>query len=226
MGPALFLSLKISLAATLINLPIALILASTVSRRNFRGKWLLEGTIQLPIVMPPTTTGYLLLYFLGRRGLLGGILFRNFGFSIAFTSTAAVIASMVVAFPLIYKSIRISFDMADRRLEQAAATLGAAGPELFFRVTLPQILPGLLNGAVLGFARSLGEFGATMVFAGNIEGETRTLSLAVYSLLQVPGAGREAAALVIISILISFTAIFISQFFGLREFRNKRSVSP
>lgn len=209
----LLLSLKIGLLATLVNMPLALLIVYWLSHKKFRGKSLVEGIINLPLVMPPVTTGYLLLFVLGKKGLIGSFLFSLFGLRIAFTSAAAVIASMVVSFPLVVRSLRISMDMVDPRLERAALTLGAGKAAVFFRVTLPLIMPGVLNALVLGFARSLGEFGATMTFAGNIVGETRTIPLSVYSFLQVPGKEREAGILVLISIAVSFMAMFLSSHF-------------
>ena len=208
------LSVKIGILATVVNLPIALGAVYLLTHGTFRGKHILDGVINLPLVMPPVTTGYLLLFILGKKGLIGSVLFSLFGWRIAFTSMAAVIASMVVSFPLITRSIRISMEMVDPRLEKAALTLGAGKRAVFFRVTLPLVVPGILNGVVLGFARSLGEFGATMTFAGNIRGATRTIPLSVYSFLQIPGKEREAGVLVIISIGISFLAMFLSSFFN------------
>ena len=210
MMPTILLSVKFGLIAALINIPFAVAVEYLLARHEFRGKTLIEGAINLPLVMPPVTTGYLLLIILGKNGLIGSLLFRAFGLRIAFTGAAAVIAAMVVSFPLITRSIKISMEMIDKRLENAALTLGAGRLSVFFRITLPLILPGLLNGAILGFARSLGEFGATMTFAGNIEGVTRTIPLSVYSMLQIPGRENEAAKLVAASILISFAAIFFS----------------
>jgi len=204
------LSIKIGLLATLLNLLPGLGFAYLLTRCSFRGKQLVEGIIQLPLVMPPVTTGYLLLLLLGRKGLLGAPLFRFLGISLAFSQAAAVIAAMVVSFPLLVRSIRLSMEMVDPRFEKAGLTLGAGRWEVFRRITLPLIIPGVLNGAVLGFARSMGEFGATMIFAGNIMGKTRTIPLAVYSALQVPGKEREAILLVGLSALISFAALFLS----------------
>lgn len=217
-----FLSLKIGLLATVINTPLAMLIVYWLSHRDFRGKSLVEGIINLPLVMPPVTTGYLLLIILGKRGLIGSLLFSALGIRIAFTSAAAVIASMVVSFPLVVRSLRISMDMVDPRLERAALTLGAGKTAVFFRITLPLILPGLLNALILGFARSLGEFGATMTFAGNIKGETRTIPLSVYSFLQVPGKEKEAAVLVGVSIVISLAAMFLSSCFQ-RKLQRGRS---
>ena len=204
------LSVRIGVFATLINLPIALLLMYFMTRCNFRGKSFLDGVINLPLVMPPVTTGYVLLFVLGKKGVIGGALFSFFGMRIAFTSAAAVIASMAVSFPLITRSIRISMEMVDTRLENVARTLGAGRRDVFLRITLPLVMPGVFNGMILGFARSLGEFGATMIFAGNILGKTRTIPLSVYSFLQVPGKEREAAAMVGISVFLSFAAMFLS----------------
>ncbi len=209
--PIVALSVKISLLATLANLPIAFVISWVLARYEFRGKSLVDGIVNLPLVMPPVTIGYLLLFLLGKQGILGSWLFQFFGLRISFTTAAAVIAAMVVSFPLLARSLRISLEMVDQRLESCAATLGASRWEVLVRVTLPLAVPGLINGLMLGFARSLGEFGATMVFAGNIGGETRTIPLAVYSNLQVPGYEKEAMVLVIVSIVISFSAMSVSK---------------
>ena len=216
------LSVRIGVLATLINLPIALSLMYLMTRFSFRGKGLIDGIINLPLVMPPVTTGYVLLFILGKKGLIGGVLFSMFGIRIAFTSAAAVIASMVVSFPLITRSIRISMEMIDSRLENAAKTLGAGRAQVFLRITLPLVMPGIINGMILGFARSLGEFGATMIFAGNILGRTRTIPLSVYSYLQIPGKEREAAVMVGISVIISFAAMFLSHKFTARGYAGSK----
>jgi molybdate transport system permease protein len=221
LSETIYLSLKIGLMATFINLPLALLMAFLMDRMIVRSRNILEGLINLPLVMPPVTTGYLLLFVLGKRGLLGSFFYTLTGSSLAYTWFAAVLASMIVSFPLMIRSIRISMDMVDPRLEKAAMTLGACKVHAFIKVTLPLVLPGILNGLVLGFARSLGEFGATITFAGNIQGETRTIPLAVYSLLQIPGKEREAGILVLISIAISFLAMFTSTLFN-REERHVR----
>lgn len=207
---AIVLSIRIGLIATVVNLPLAVLVAGVLTRGKFKGKSLLNGVINLPLVMPPVTTGYLLLMVLGRKGFIGSFLYSTFNINIAFTQIAAVLASMIVSFPLIVRSISVSMEMVDRDLEKAASTLGAGRLEVFKRVTFPLILPGVFSGAVLGFARCLGEFGATITFAGNILGETRTIPLSVYSLLQVPGKEDEAALLVAVSIFISFGAMVLS----------------
>lgn len=217
----LILSVRIALLATAFNVPAAL-LTVYLTRHEFKGKNLLDGFINLPLVMPPVTTGYLLLYILGRRGFVGSLFETLFGIRIAFTTAAAVIAAMVVSFPLIVRSIRISMDMVDPRFERAALTLGADKKAVFFRITLPLILPGLINGVVLGFARSLGEFGATVTFAGNIEDISRTIPLSVYSLLQVPGKEKEAGVLVLLSVLISFAAMFASSYLNEKLQKRRR----
>lgn len=206
----IWLSVEIALASTALGLPPALGAAYLLARGRFRGKLLFDGLVNLPLVMPPVTTGYLLLLLLGKRGLLGAPINELFGVSLAFSFTAAVIAATVVSFPLVTRSIRLSMELVDPRLEEAAATLGASRIDVIYRVTLPLVLPGIVSGAVLGFARSLGEFGATITFAGNIVGETRTIPLAVYSLLEVPGQEGAAAILVVVSILLSFIALAVS----------------
>ena len=179
--------------------------------------------MHLPLVMPPVTTGYLLLILLGRNGLLGGWLYDAFGLRVAFTTFAAVLACTVVSFPLVVRSIRLAFEYADPGLEAAARTLGAGRARVFATISLPLALPGLVSGAVLGFARSLGEFGATITFAGNIPGSTQTLPLAIYSNLQVPGREREAAVLVLFSIVISFVALAASAALGGRRAVRERN---
>ena len=204
------LSLKVGLAATAVNLPAALGASCLLSRCPQKGRFLLDGLLNLPLVMPPVTTGFLLLLFLGKHGPVGSLIYRYLGIRIAFTTGAAIIAAMVVSFPLVTRSIRVAMDMVDGKLGEAALTLGAGKTAVFFRITLPLILPGIISGVILGFARSLGEFGATITFAGNISGETRTLPLAVYSFLQVPGMEKEAIFLVVLSIIISFSAMLVS----------------
>lgn len=200
-----------------LNLPAALLISYYLERVMKKQNALLEGVINLPLVMPPVTIGYVLLLLLGKRGIIGSMIFNLTGRSLAFSWAAALIASMIVSFPLIVRSVRTAMSLVDRRLELAAMTLGAGRLSLFWRVTFPLIVPGVINGLLLGFARSLGEFGATITFAGNIEGETRTIPLAVYSYLQVPGKEREASVLVLLSIGISFLSLFISSSFNRRS---------
>lgn len=209
----ILLSIKIGLLATIYNLPLSLIISWLLTRKEFRGKSLLDGFINLPMVMPPVTIGYLLLIIFSRNGLLS----RVTGIQLAFTTGAAIVTAMVVSFPLMTRSIKVSLTMMDERVEFAAQTLGANRLEQFLRITLPIIKPGIINGLFLGFARSLGEFGATMTFAGNIEGITRTIPLAVYANLQIPGREIEAALLVLVSISISFLAVFFSSRWEKRE---------
>jgi molybdate transport system permease protein len=182
-----------------------------LARARFPGKSLFDAVLHAPLVMPPVVTGYLLLMLLGRRGVLGEGLYRHFGFSLAFTWKAAAVASAVMAFPLMVRSVRVAMEMADPKLEAAARCLGAGPLRAFLTVTLPLARPGIITGLVLAFARSLGEFGATIVFAGNIQGETRTLPLAVYSYMQVPGGEAASLRLVLVSILLSLGALVVSE---------------
>ena len=193
-----------------------------LARRNFHGKSLFDAVLHAPLVMPPVVTGYLLLMLLGRRGLLGEVLYRHFGFSMAFTWKAAVAASAVMGFPLMVRSVRLAMEMADPKLEAAARCLGAGPLRTFLTVTLPLARHGIITGMVLAFARSLGEFGATIVFAGNIQGETRTLPLAVYSYMQMPGADASALRLVLISLALSLGALVVSEFVSRRYCRSER----
>jgi molybdate transport system permease protein len=182
-----------------------------LARKRFPGKSILDAILHAPLVMPPVVTGYLLLTLLGRRGILGEVLYRHFGFSMAFTWKAAVVASAVMAFPLMVRAVRVAMEMTDPKLEAAARCLGASPLRTFLSVTLPLARPGIITGLVLAFARSLGEFGATIVFAGNIQGETRTLPLAVYSYMQVPGGEAASLRLVVVSILLSLGALIVSE---------------
>ena len=208
---AIFLSVKVALYCSLVSLPIALAVGYMMARRRFFGKTAVEGILHLPLVMPPVTTGYLLLLVLGSRGIAGGWLFNVFGIRLAFTFPAAVIASVVVSFPLMVRSVRTAMEMVDRGMEEASRTLGANRFRTFLTVTVPLALPGILSGAILAFARSLGEFGATITFAGNIEGETQTLPLAIYTCMQIPGQEGATLHLVLVSALISFAAIIFSE---------------
>ena len=191
---AVALSLRVALWATALSLPLGIWIAHLLARREFWGKSLLNGIVHLPLILPPVVTGYLLLLTFGRKGAIGGFLEQTFGLVLAFKWTGAVLASAVMAFPLLVRAIRLAFEAVDPKLEQAAGTLGAPPLWVFLTVTLPLILPGIIAGAVLGFAKSMGEFGATITFVSNIPGQTQTLPSAIYAFLQVPG-GDPAACL-------------------------------
>jgi len=210
---AVYLSLKAAFFCTLISIPLAVMIGYVMARTSFWGKSVIEGMIHLPLVMPPVTTGYILLLMLGTNGFLGKLIFQAFEIRLAFTFPAAVIASVFVSFPLIVRSVRVSMEMVDQGLEDASKILGASRIKTFFYITLPLSFPGIISGAILAFARSLGEFGATITFAGNIEGVTRTLPLAIYSSMQIPGQERKTIGLVLISMLISFLAMILSEVF-------------
>ena len=208
---AIFLSVKVAIYCSLISLPLALWLGYIMARYNFPGKTIIESFIHLPLVMPPVTTGYILLLILGSNGIIGRILNNAFGIHIAFSFSAAVIASVVVSFPLMVRSVRTSMEMVDTGLEEASRILGSGKLKTFFRITAPIPLPGIITGTVLAFAPSLGEFGATITFAGNIAGETRTLPLAIYSYMQIPGFESATLRLAMVSVVISFVAMIISE---------------
>jgi len=213
---ALGLSLKVALWSVLGSLPFGLAVAWLLGRREFFGKTLLDGIVHLPLVLPPVVVGYLLLVLLGRNGPLGAWLFEHFGITLAFTWEGAALAAAVMAFPLMVRAMRLSIEAIDQKLETAARTLGATRLDVFFTVTLPLTLPGILAGAVLAFARSLGEFGATITFVSNIPGETRTLPLALYSLIQTPGGETGALRLAVLSVLLSLAALAASEFIARR----------
>lgn len=208
---AVWLSLRVAVAAVAGSLPIGLFVAWLLARWEFPGKTIVNGLVHLPLILPPVVVGYLLLVLLGRRGSVGAWLYDVFGITIAFTWKGAAIASAVMAFPLMVRAIRLSLESVDRRFEHAARTLGASPLRVFLTVTLPLSLPGILTGVVLGFARSMGEFGATITFVSNIPGETRTLPLALYSLVQTPGGGEGAMRLVIISVVLAMAALVASE---------------
>ena len=219
---AVGLSLRAALYCALLSLLPAMLIAYVMARFEFRGKPIAEGIIHLPLVMPPVTTGYLLLLLFGARSALGGWLLDVSGLRISFSFLAAVIASIVVSFPLMVRSIRTAIEMVDIGFEDASRILGAGRIKTFFRVTLPLSIPGIASGTVLAFARSLGEFGATITFAGNIEGETRTLPLAIYAYMQVPGQERATLRLVLVSVLISFLAMALSEWY-IRRMKGMRN---
>lgn len=216
---ALWLSAKVALWATALCLPLGIAVSWLLARCEFRGKLLLDALVQLPMVLPPVVPGYLLLVLLGTQGAIGGWLQQQFGLVLAFTWKGAVLASAVMAFPLMVQPVRLAFRMIDVRLEQAATTLGASPWRAFLTVTLPLALPGIIAGLVLCFSRSLGEFGATMAFVGNIPGETRTLPLAIYSYTHVPGGEAAAQRLVLLSILLAFGALIAAHWINRRTER-------
>jgi molybdate transport system permease protein len=213
---ALGLSLKVALWSVVVSLPFGLAAAWLLARREFFGKTLLDGVVHLPLVLPPVVVGYLLLVLLGRHGPLGSWLYATFGISLPFTWEGAALAAAVMAFPLMVRAMRLSIEAVDQKLETAARTLGASRLSVFVTITLPLMLPGILAGAVLAFARSLGEFGATITFVSNIPGETRTLPLALYSLIQTPGGEAGALRLAMLSILLSLGALAASEFIARR----------
>ncbi len=204
---ALCLSLKVAAWCTAVGLLPGIALAWLLARREFFGKALVDALVHLPMVLPPVVPGYLLLLAFGRNGPAGKFLHETFGVSLAFHWTGAVLAALVMGLPLVVQPIRLSLQLIDSRLENAARTLGAGPWRVFFTITLPLALPGILVGAILGFSRSLGEFGATITFVGNIEGETRTLPLAIYSYIHQPGGEEPALRLVWISIALALAAL-------------------
>ncbi len=208
---AIRLSLRVGLWATLASLPIGLLTAMLLARGRFWGRSLLNVAVHLPLVMPPVVTGYLLLVLFGRQGALGAFLADKLGIVFAFRWTGAALASAVMGFPLMVRSMHLSIDSVDRRLEDAAATLGAGRVCVWLTVTLPLILPGIIAGMILSFARALGEFGATITFVSNIPGETQTLPTAIYTFLQVPGGELGALRLTLVAVAISVAALFASE---------------
>ena len=209
---ALALSLRVALWSVLFSLPVGLFVAWLLARREFFGKGALNAVVHLPLVLPPVVVGYLLLVLLGRAGPLGQALYGLFGVSLPFTWQGAALAAAVMAFPLMVRAMRLSLETVDRRLEAAARTLGARPFEVFLTVTLPLTAPGILVGVLLGFARSLGEFGATITFAANIPGETRTIPLALFSMTQTPGGETQALRLAALSVLLSLAALAASEY--------------
>lgn len=213
---AVELSLRVAIVATLVATPFGIALAWLLARRDFWGKSLLDALVHLPLVLPPVVTGYLLLIALGRRGLIGGWLADHLGIVFAFRWTGAVISCGVMSFPLLVRPIRLSIEAVDRKLEQAAETLGAPPWRVFLTVTLPLALPGVLAGMVLGFAKAIGEFGATITFVSNIPGETQVISSAIYSLIQTPDGDPAALRLVIVSAAIAIAALIGAEVFARR----------
>jgi molybdate transport system permease protein len=213
---AVRLSLRIAFWATVVALPFGIAVAWLLARKDFWGKSLLDGLVHLPLVLPPVVTGYLLLISFGRRGPIGAFLADTFGIVFSFRWTGAALACGIMGFPLLVRAIRLSIEAVDRKLEAAAATLGANRFWTFLTVTLPLALPGVIAGMVLCFAKALGEFGATITFVSNIPGETQTLSAAIYTLTQTPGGDAAALRLVIVAIVIALAALIVSEWFARR----------
>ncbi|MEI4194311.1 molybdate ABC transporter permease subunit [Roseovarius sp. E0-M6] len=215
---ALILSLKVSFWATVLTLPLALAVAWLLARREFPGKSVLSALVHLPLVLPPVVVGYLLLLTFGRQGAIGGFL-EEIGIVLAFRWTGAALAAGVMGFPLMVRAIRLAFEAVDPRLEAAAETLGAGRAQVFGLITLPLIAPGILAGALLGFAKAMGEFGATITFVANIPGETRTLPSAIYTFLQVPGGEEGAIRLLVLSVVVAVGAVLVSEWLARRVAR-------
>jgi molybdate transport system permease protein len=213
---AILLSLRVAVIATLVATPFGIALAWLLARRDFWGKSVVDAVVHLPLVLPPVVTGYLLLLTFGRRGLVGAWLADHLGIVLAFRWTGAALACGVMSFPLLVRPIRLSIEAVDRKLEQAAETLGAPPWRVFFNVTLPLALPGVLAGMVLGFAKAIGEFGATITFVSNIPGETQVISSAIYALISTPDGDAAAGRLVLISIAIAVAALIGAEWFARR----------
>jgi molybdate transport system permease protein len=213
---AIELSLRIAVVATAVALPFGIAVAWLLARKNFWGKSLIDGLVHLPLVLPPVVTGYLLLISFGRKGPIGAFLDRAFGIVFSFRWTGAALACGVMGFPLLVRAVRLSIEAIDRRLEDAAATLGANRLWVFATVTLPLALPGVIAGMVLCFAKALGEFGATITFVSNIPGETQTLSAAIYTYTNVPGGDAAAGRLVLVAIALALAALIGSEWLARR----------
>ena len=213
---AVRLSIRVAFWATVASLPFGVATAFLLARGQFWGRQILNLLVHLPLVIPPVATGYLLLILFGRQGALGAFLAENFGIVFAFRWTGAALAAAIMAFPLMVRAIWLAMEAVDSRLEEAAATLGANRVWTFAVVTLPLILPGIVAGAILAFAKAMGEFGATITFVSNIPGETQTLPSAIYGFLQVPGGESSALRLVIVSIVVAMAALFASEFVSRR----------
>ncbi len=213
---AIRLSLRIAAVATVIALPFGIGVAWLLARKKFHGRALLDALTFLPLVLPPVVTGYLLLIMFGRKGLIGAFLADNFGIVFSFRWTGAALACGIMAFPLLVRPIRLSFEAIDKRLEDASATLGAPPLWQFITVTLPLALPGVIAGMVLSFAKALGEFGATITFVSNIPGETQTIAAAIYTYTQIPNADTAALRLVIVSVVIAVAALIASEWLARR----------
>jgi molybdate transport system permease protein len=216
---AIMLSLRVAFVATLVALPVAIWVAYILARKSFLGRQLLNGVVHLPLVLPPVVTGYLLLVLFGQQGPIGSLLEATFGVTFAFRWTGAALAAGIMAFPLMVRAIRLGFEAVDPGLEEAAATLGASRWKVMRTVTLPLIVPGILAGGILGFAKALGEFGATITFVAAIPGETQTIPTAIYGLLQVPGEEPAVLGLVVVSVVLAMGALLVSEWLARRMAR-------
>jgi molybdate transport system permease protein len=213
---AVRLSLRVAFWSVTGSLPFGILFAWLLARRRFPGKALLDGIIHLPLVVPPVVIGFLLLVLFGRRGPIGGWLYENLGITIIFTWKGAALAAAVVGFPLMVRAMRLSLEAVDRRVEAAARTLGAGPFDVFFTITLPLMAPGILVGAILAFARGLGEFGATITFVSNIPGQTRTIPMAIYTYTQTPDGDIPALRLCVVSVLLALAALIASELLARR----------
>ncbi|MBU2867742.1 molybdate ABC transporter permease subunit [Pacificibacter marinus] len=220
---AIALSIKVSFVATLFSLPLALTAAYALARWDFFGKQFLNGLVHLPLVLPPVVTGYLLLVVFGTRGPVGAFL-QDWGLVFAFRWTGAALAAAIMAFPLMVRAIRLSLEAVDPKLEQAGATLGASPVWIFLTITLPLSVPGILAGTVLGFAKALGEFGATITFVSAVPGQTQTVPSAIYALLQVPGQENAALRLVLVSVVLAMGALLLSEVLARRTMKRMTGV--
>lgn len=213
---ALRISLQVAAAAVAASLPLAIAVAWLLARTSFPGKALLDAIVHLPLVLPPVVIGYVLLVLFGTQGPIGSWLYETLGLRLIFTRWGAAVAAAVMSFPLMVRAIRLALEAVDRGLESAARTLGASRLDVFFSITLPLMLPGILSGAVVAFAAALGDFGATITFVGNVQGETQTLSLAIYSLSQSPDGDAAAWRLVTISLVLALLALMASEWLARR----------
>ena len=216
---AVALSVRVAVVAMLGCLPFALLTAYALARWEFWGKSILNGLVLLPLILPPVVTGYVLLLLFSKSGVVGSFLYDWFGITFAFRWTGAALAAGIMAFPLMVRAMRLAIEAVDPKLEQAASTLGASRFWVFVTVTLPLTLPGILAGAILGFAKAIGEFGATITFVSNIPGETRTLPIAIYTLLQVPGTESQVLRLVVAAVILALGAVLLSEWISRRVAR-------
>ncbi len=222
---AINLSLRVATVAVLVSLPVGVLVAYILSRADFPGKMLLDGLVHMPLVLPPVVTGYALLVLFGRRGPFGAFLAETFGIVLSFRWTGAALAAAIMSFPLMVRAVRLAMDSIDRRNEEAAATLGASPFWVFLTVTLPLSLPGIVAGAMLAFAKALGEFGATITFVSNIPGETQTIPAAIYTYTQTPGGDAGALRLSLIAVVIAFGALIASEWLSRRSSRRQAGLA-